>query len=167
MTKLPFPDMEPIIIEPSTTRRTANPEHGEYLLYDEDFPEERDPKFAVDPPDPALRRPHFSTGEVAAWAFGGKDEWLRFRLKGKPYRPKGKKEVVTSPLTLQGKPLTFRTLQTRRNTVVVRRFTLPDIERLAWALYEHHDIDGYELQRIMQILLAVTEQYNPSTTEER
>ena len=40
-----------------------------------------------------------------------------------------------------------------------KRYTLADIERLAWALYERGDIDGHEAQRVSQIVLAIARQY--------
>jgi hypothetical protein len=54
-------------------------------------------------------------------------------------------------------PLEIRTVA--RGRTGERRFTLADIERLAWALYERGDIDGHQLQCACTILLAVAEQY--------
>ncbi len=150
--------LEPTIVEPEDlTERTSRPERGQYLLYDADFPIETDPKYAVGPGIPPLRVPHFSVGEVANFAFGGELEWLKRMLKGKPYK------LVTGqtrshPLLLNGQPLEFRSVY-RGGAASPKRYTLPDIERLAWALYERGDVDGLEVQRVSQILQAIARQY--------
>jgi hypothetical protein len=150
--------MEPIIVEPTDlTQRRARADQGEFLLYDADFPMETDPRFAVIPPGPPLRWPHFSVGEVASMAFAGNLERLKRQLKGNPYKvATGQRK--SHPLLLNGELLEFRSIS-RNSPIPPRRFTLADIERLAWALYQRNDIDGQELQRVSQIVLAVARQY--------
>lgn len=150
--------MEPIIVEPEDlSARASEPEVGKFILYDADFPVETDKRYGVAPGTPPLRIPHFSVGEVACIAFGGELDWLKRQLKGKPYRL-ATGEMKTWPLLLNGEPLEFRSVA-RGGATTPKRYTLPDIERLACALYERGDIDGHELQRVCQILLAVARQY--------
>ncbi|MGA5598438.1 hypothetical protein ACPCSE_29810 [Streptomyces cellulosae] len=150
--------LEPIIVEPEDlSERTARPSRGQYLLYDHDFPVETDSKFAVSSGAAPLRTPHFSVGEVACFAFAGDLEWLKRMLKGKPYRV-ATGATRTSPLLLNGERLEFRSVA-RGGAASPKRYTLADIERLAWALYERGDIDGLEVQRVSQILLAIAQQY--------
>jgi hypothetical protein len=152
---------EPVILEPRVNRRRANPLRGDFLLYDTDFELETSERYAVSEGDP-LRLPHFSQGEVAAWVFGKNAEWLRHRIKGKPWRNKtasGYTPLQYKPLLLQGKPLEFRQVKGRGATSKERRLTLADCERLAWALYESNDIDGVTLQRASEVLIAVAQLY--------
>jgi len=150
--------LEPIIVEPDDLEeRTARPDRGQYLLYDADFHVEDDPKYAVAPGQKPLRVPHFSVGEVACIAFAGDLAWLKRQLKGKPYKL-ASGQTKSWPLLLNGKPLEFRSIH-RGGAVPPKRYTLADIERLAWALYERGDIDGLEAQRICQIVLAIARQY--------
>ncbi|WP_428957800.1 hypothetical protein [Streptomyces sp. cg35] len=153
--------LEPIIIEPHESDRLADPAKGEFLLYDKDFPPEEDPRFAVVTEGEPLCKPHFGLSETAAWVFGRKPDWLRRMTKGKPWRNQtadGYTPMQTTPLLLQGKPLIIRQVK-GRGLGPQRRFTLADIERLAWALYETGSIDGAELQRASAILVAVARQY--------
>lgn len=142
--------MEPTIVEPEkSSRREANRSKGEFMLYDSDWPVEPDPKYALPPGTPPLRVPHFPPGEVAAWVFGRSVEWMKERLKGPPVR----RPLMVAP----DKPLEIRAIA--RGRTGERRFTLADIERFAWALYERGDIDGRQLQCAIQTALAVAEQY--------
>lgn len=156
--------LEPIIVEPDDLDgRTPRPDRGEFLLYDSDFRVEDDSKYAVAPGKPPLRVPHFSVGEVACFAFAGHLEWLKRQLKGKPYRV-ASGETKSWPLLLNGQPLEFRSVA-RGGAIRPKRYTLVDIERLAWALYERGDIDGREAQRVSQIVLAIARQYWARTEE--
>ncbi|MEU9405634.1 hypothetical protein AB0E08_08005 [Streptomyces sp. NPDC048281] len=151
-------NLEPIIVEPEDlTSRVSDPERGRYVLYDTDFPVETDPKYAVAPGVPPLAVPHFSVGEVACFAFAGHLTWLKRQLKGKPYKV-ASGQTKAWPLLLNGKDLTFRSVA-RGGITAPKRYTLADIERLACALYERGDIDGYELQRVDQILIAMARQF--------
>jgi hypothetical protein len=132
------------------------PTRSDYQLYDDQFPVEGSRKYAVADSTNPLRIPHFSVQDVACWVFAGRVSWLRHQLKGKPWKTV-KGVTRSTPLLLKGKPLEFRQIIGGRGGE--RRFTLPDIERLAWALYERDDIDGYDLQRICRILIAVADQY--------
>lgn len=157
--------LEPIIVEPEDLEnRTPRPERGEFLLYDADFQIEDDPKFTVDPGTEPLRVPHFSVGEVACFAFAGHLEWLKRQLKGKPYRV-ASGQIKSWPLLLNGKPLEFRSVARGGGAIRPKRYTLVDVERLAWALYERGDIDGHEAQRVSQIVLAIARQYWARTGE--
>ena len=150
--------MEPIIVEPNDlNEREPRPEQEQFLLYDSDFRVEDDPRYAVGPDKAPLRVPHVSVGEVACFAYAGQLEWLKRQLKGKPYKV-ATGETRTSPLLLNGKRLEFRSIH-RGGAVPPKRYTLADIERLAWALYERGDIDGHEAQRVSQIVLAIARQY--------
>lgn len=150
--------LEPIIVEPENLEgRTARPDRGQFLLYDADFRVEEDPRYAVAPGKEPLRVPHFSVGEVACIAFAGELNWLKHQLKGRPYRV-ASGQTKNWPLLLNGKPLEFRSVR-RGGAVPPKRYTLPDIERLAWALYERGAIDGLEAQRVSQIVLAIAQQY--------
>lgn len=142
---------DPIIIEPYEDKREADPRYH-FRLYDEDFEEETNPRYQPSDPKQKLYLPHFPFGEVAPWVFGKNTYWLRNRFK------KGVPE-------LNRKPLTFRFITGRANRPE-RRLTLPDIERLAWALYQRGDIDGMELQRASQILVAVAHQYGALVGED-
>jgi hypothetical protein len=149
--------LEPVIVEPKDlAQRKARPEHGEFLLYDGDFPLETDPKYVVEPPSLPLRVPHYPASQVADWVFGQTTDWIKNQLKGKPYRLASGQLRIT-PLTLGGQELEFRIIP--RGRTGERRFTLPDIERLAWALYERNDIDGKQLQGATQIIMAVANQH--------
>ena len=141
--------MEPIIVESKRTEREVKRDRGEFLLYDSDWPEETDPNCQMPPGTPPLRVPHFPPGEVAAWAFGKTSDWMKERLKGPPVR----RRLMLAP----DKPLEIRTVP--RGRTGERRFTLADIERLAWALYQRGDIDGHQLQCACTIVAAVAEQY--------
>ncbi|WP_133169170.1 DUF7229 domain-containing protein [Streptomyces sp. MH60] len=156
--------VEPIIMDAQGSERppTEPNRRRNYELYDYQFPVEGSPKYAVADPTNPLRVPHFSVQDVACWVFAGRVSWLRHQLKGKPWKPiKG--ATRTTPLLLKGKRLKFRQVVGGRGGE--RRFTLPDIERLAWALYERNDIDGYDLQRICRILAAVADQYKAHRKE--
>lgn len=147
--------LEPIVVEPKDSNaREIDRYKGEFELHDHDWPVETDPKFRQPPGTPPLRWPHFPPGEVAGWAFGQNPEWMKTQLKGAPYKK--------TPLMVDGIPLVFRTVP--RGRTGERRFTLADIERLAWALYERGDIDGHQLQCAVQIVLAVAEQYKRRQT---
>jgi hypothetical protein len=135
---------EPVIIEPYEDKREADPKKNRFLLYDEDFEEETHPRYQPTNPERRLYCPHFSFGEIGPWVFGRNIHWLRNQFK------KGVPE-------LNGSPLSFRFI-TGRAKKPERRLTLPDIERLAWALYQRGDIDGITLQRASQILTAVADQ---------
>lgn len=151
--------MEPIIVEPEDlSGRVSDPERGRYILYDTDFPVETDPRYAVEPGKPPLAVPHFSVGEVSCFVFAGQHDWLKRQLKGKPYRL-ASGQTKTWPLLLNGELLEFRSVTRGGATTRPKRYTLPDIERLACALYERGDIDGHELQRVCQIILAIARQY--------
>jgi hypothetical protein len=142
--------MEPIIVEPKNPdRREVDRSKGEFVLYDYQWPVETDPKYKLPPGTPPLRVPHFPPGEVSSWAFGQTSEWMKDRLKGPPVR----KRLMLTP----DQPLEIRTVA--RGRTGERRFTLADIERLAWALYDRGDIDGHQLQCACAIVLAVAEQY--------
>lgn len=142
---MPPHTLEPIIVEPKKSRR----KEGRFSLFDSQFPLEVDPQYAVQVGLP-LRRPHYPLGEVASWVFGKPTEWLKGQLKGAPYK--------RIPLRLpDGQLLVFRSVA--RGRTGERRFTLADIERLAWALYNRGDIDGTQLQCACQIIMAVAEQY--------
>jgi hypothetical protein len=141
--------MEPVIVEPKKQRREINRDKGQFVLHDYEWPVEADKRYAVPAGTPPLRVPHFPPGEVAGWAFGQTPEWMKDRLKGPPAR----KRLMLTP----DKPLEIRTVA--RGRTGERRFTLADIERLAWALYERGDIDGTQLQCACTIVLAVAEQY--------
>jgi hypothetical protein len=150
--------MEPIIVEPKDlSSRVSDPEQERYILYDTDFTVETDPKYTVTPGFRPLVVPHFGVGEIACFVFAGQLDWLKRQLKGKPYKV-ATGETKTWPLLLNGEPLEFRSVA-RGGATVPKRYTLPDIERLACALYERGDIDGHELQRVCQILLAIARQY--------
>lgn len=136
---------DPIIIEPYEESRKADPGKGKFLLDDEDFEKETDPRYQTTDPGETLYLPHFPIGEIAPWVFGRNTIWLRNQLK--------------KPLKLNKKTLAFRFI-TGRAGRPERRLTLPDIERLAWALYERPGgIDGITLQRASEILVAVAHQY--------
>jgi hypothetical protein len=136
---------DPIIIEPYEERRSADPKRNKYVLYDEDFALETDPRSQPLDPGQTLRIPHYSLGVIGDWVFARNIHWLRNQFKkGVP--------------KLNGKPLSFRYI-TGRAGRPERRLTLPDIERLAWALYDRGDIDGLTLQRASKILVAVADQY--------
>ncbi|MEU6362258.1 hypothetical protein [Streptomyces albidoflavus] len=135
--------MDPMIIEPQDSGRRADPERGRYLLHDAHFP--IDARHEVADGHPPLRTPHFPIGDLGPWVFGKNPEWMRRRFK------------LDRPLLLQGEPLRIRHLVGGRRSE--RRLTLADIERLAWALHERGDIDGIQLQRASQILVAVATQY--------
>jgi hypothetical protein len=141
--------LEPIIVEPKGhSKRNVRPAWGEFVLHDSDFPVETDPKYAVPSGVAPLRVPHFPPGEVAGWAFGQSPEWMKTLLKGPPYKK--------TPLQLgPNEPLIIRIVA--RGRTGERRFTLADIERLAWALYYRNDIDGTDLQGTVEILIAVAE----------
>lgn len=142
---MPQLTLEPIIIEPHRETRRADPSRGHFLLYDEDFAEETDPRFTTVEPGSQLRVPHFPVSEIAAWVFGRNLHWIRHQFK-------------KTPITLEGELLSFR--QIRRSKIhTERRLTLPDIERLAWAFYEWGDIDGVALQRASQVVVAVAQSY--------
>ncbi|MCX4799532.1 hypothetical protein OG497_37385 [Streptomyces sp. NBC_01242] len=148
---------DPIIIEPYEDRRKADPSKNRFLLYDEDFEEETDPRYQLLDPTQKLYRPHFPFGEIAPWVFGRNTTWLRNQFK------RGVPE-------LNGKPLDFRQIK-RRAGLPERRLTLPDIERLAWALYERGStwpgaFDAMGLQRATQILAAVAHQYGALVGED-
>lgn len=147
---MPPPNLEPIIVEPENHNdKTVDRDSGKFALYDSDWPVETRPKYKVPKDTPPLRHPHFPPGEVAAWAFGRGHEWMKERLKGPPYQ----RALMLDANT----PLTFRVVP--RGKFGERRFTLADIERLAWALYKRGDITGHELQCAFQVVLAVAEQY--------
>lgn len=136
---------ESIIIEPYRDERQADPTQNKFVLYDEDFPEETDARFQPLTPKRALRRPHFSVGEIGPWVFGRNIHWLRNELKNHPPH-------------LNGRPLEFRFITGRANKPQ-RRLTLSDIERLAWAMNQRGAIDGRTLQRASDILERVALQY--------
>ncbi|MFE0490186.1 DUF7229 domain-containing protein [Streptomyces griseoaurantiacus] len=156
--------LAPLIAEPKDDP-TPPSRPGDYLLYDEDFPVDTNPRYAPLQPGRKLHTPHFPVSEVARLAFADRINWLRHQLKGKPWTD-AMQRARSTPLLLQGKPLTFRTVASAHPSGE-RRFTLPDIERLAWALYERHDIDGHDLQRITRILAAVADQYHAHTKKGR
>lgn len=143
---------EPIIIEPYKDERKADPRKNRFRLYDEDFEEETSPRYKPSSPEETLYRPHFPLGEIAPWVFGKNTTWLRNQFK------RGAPELI-------GKPLAFRSI-TGRAGRPERRFTLPDIERLAWALYERGAIDGIVLQRASQTLVSVAHQYGALVGED-
>jgi hypothetical protein len=104
---------------------------------------------------PPLRRPHFQPGVVAEVFFGRTPEWMKERLKGPPYQK--------TPLMVDDEtPLVIRIVP--RGKTGERRFTLADIERLAWALYQRGDIDGHTLQGACEILHAVAELHKRKPT---
>ncbi|MDQ1041424.1 hypothetical protein QFZ75_007926 [Streptomyces sp. V3I8] len=138
-------DTNPIIIEPYVDTRKADPKKNIFILYDEDFLEETDPRRQSTDPDRPLRQPHFSIGEIGPWVFGRNVHWLR-------------NETKNHPLMLNGKRLVFR-FTTGGRGGGERRLTLPDIERLAWALFQGKRIDGVVLQRATQILSSVAHQH--------
>ncbi|THA72438.1 hypothetical protein E6R60_26250 [Streptomyces sp. A0642] len=136
--------MEPIIIDQPPDHRTANPRTGDYLLYDDDFAKETDPKYQPIDPTQTLYVPHFPVGEVSRWILGKNLDWLKYQLK-------------KTPLRYGNTTLVFRMVPGRTGTE--RRLTLADIERLAWALNERGAIDGFELRQASDILVAVARQY--------
>ncbi|MFI0967044.1 hypothetical protein ACH4S8_37520 [Streptomyces sp. NPDC021080] len=139
----------PAIIEPYEDTRQADPALNVFVLYDEDFAEETDLRYKLTDPEQKLYKPHFSIGGIAPWVFGRNDNWLRNTIKNHPPH-------------LRGAPLRFRFITGRANRPE-RRLTLPDIERLAWALYGQGAIDGYTLQSASRILTAVAHQYGGLT----
>lgn len=143
---------DPIIIEPYRDKRKANPQKNRFRLYDEDFEKETAPRYQPSNPEETLYRPHFPFGEIATWTFGKNTTWLRNQFK------RGVPE-------LNGKPLAFRFI-TGRAGRPERRLTLPDIERLAWALYERGAIDGRTLQCASQILVDVAHQHGALVGED-
>lgn len=141
--------IEPVIIESSgTPDPLASP--FQFVLYDDMFSEEYLVKYELESPEiGALRRPHFTTAEVATWVFGKNLDWMKNQFR------KG-------PLHVDGKELQLRRLKYGRRSnkgTGERRLTLPDCERLAWALYQRGDITGYQLQSAMEIIVAVARQH--------
>ncbi|MGW7100368.1 hypothetical protein [Streptomyces sp. NPDC054838] len=144
---MPSDRSEPIVLVTQGRPRTTNPENNEYLLYDEDFPVETNPKYQLADPSRPLRNPHFTLGEVSNWVFARDAEWIRRQVHARK-----------RPLSAGGHPLTLRAVQGRGRSAE-RRLTLPDAERLAWALYERRAINGVELRRACAVLTAVADQY--------
>ncbi|MFJ4902837.1 hypothetical protein [Streptomyces sp. NPDC088727] len=138
-------EINPVVIEPYEEERMGDAERGRFLLYDEDFEIERNPKYQTIEIGRTLYYPHFSVGEIGPWVFGERIIWLRNELKNNPPR-------------LNNQLLVFRSVNGRGGRPE-RRLTLPDIERLAWAMYERGHIDGLVLQRATKILSAVAHQY--------
>lgn len=150
---MPAPMRPPVILEMDLDPPA---EHDGYTLYDEDFPVERRAHYEVLSSRP-LRTPHFAPPHIAQWAFGYSEEWLRKQLRRKD-----------RPLLLDGQPLTFRRLTRGRKgsgAGTERRLTIPDIERLAWALYERGAIDGQRLQTTVVILTLVARQHGVEPRE--
>ncbi|MEV7675146.1 hypothetical protein [Streptomyces sp. NPDC088752] len=147
-------EQEPVIIEPYEERRQADPAKNRFFLYDEDFEEERNPLYQPIDSTKKLHRPHYPVGEIAPWVFARNSNWLKNRLRN-----------YGAVLRVDGSPLTFRFI-VGRGARPERRLTLPDIERLAWALYDHGSIDGLALQRASQILVAVAHQYGALVGED-
>ncbi|MFD8654179.1 hypothetical protein [Streptomyces mirabilis] len=145
-------ESDPIIIEPYEEKRKADPTKNQYLLYDEDFELESDPRYQPLNPGQTLRVPHYSLGVIGDWVFARNIHWLRNQFK------KGVPQ-------LNGRPLAFRYINGRAGRPE-RRLTLPDIERLAWALYHRGDIDGRTLQCASKILAAVAHQYGALVGED-
>ncbi|MGW1436893.1 hypothetical protein ACWD7M_16780 [Streptomyces griseus] len=143
---------EPIIIDPPGQRGT-DPRPGDYRLYDEDFPVEVAPSYQTIKEFPPLRFPHFPIGEVSVWAFGRNRVWVKDRLKRIPSFTYGNSTLVIRQVPGRG-------------VGAERRLTLPDIERLAWVLYEHGHIDGFQLQRASEIAVAVARQYGVGAVEQ-
>ncbi|MFD7835573.1 hypothetical protein [Streptomyces sp. NPDC059761] len=140
-------------MNPARNGRTADPEKGNFLLYDYDFPLESNPKYTVPDSLRALHVPHFGIGEIAGWVFAKEAEWLRRQVHPRKM-----------PLTFSGRLLDIRQVSGRgtnagRTSNAERRLTLPDIERLAWVLYERGMIDGLEFSRAYAVIVAVADQY--------
>lgn len=149
---MPAPVRPPVVIEADPPKAADH-----FTLFDEDFPMERRPQYEVLSSQP-LRVPHFRPTGIAPWAFGYGDEWLRKHLRRKD-----------TPLLLDGQPLTFRRLahgRKGRDAGTERRLTIPDIERLAWALYERGDIGGLRLQTAVLILTLAARQYGVIAREQ-
>ncbi|MGW9067881.1 hypothetical protein ACWGQT_00315 [Streptomyces yangpuensis] len=152
--------IQPIEMNAVRQARTAEPERNRFLLYDEDFPVEEAPRYAVPDSERALHVPHFGIGEIAAWVFARDAEWLRRQVHPRKM-----------PLTFSGHLLDIRQVAGRgtnagRTSNAERRLTLADIERLAWVLYERDMIDGLRLSRAYAVIMAVANQHLGESLEE-
>ncbi|MFE4863284.1 hypothetical protein, partial [Streptomyces sp. NPDC056670] len=126
-------------IEPHQEEWEGSASKGKFRLYDSDFKKETSPKYqALE--GATLYRPHFPIGGIAPYFFGRDTTWLKNQLKRPP--------------VLNGKPLEFRQVQ-RSSRLTERRLTLPDIERLGFALQLRGSISAIDLQRCIQALIAV------------
>ena len=144
--------MEPIIIEPEPLPSHGNPDTGDWALHDADFPQEHRPRYDVRGQD-RLRRPHFSISQISTWIFARDDQWIKHA-----FDPKRRGPLVLPHVG----ELEFRRLVNGRSSPEgggERRLTLPDIERLAFALHQRGDIDSITLQNAIETLLSVARQY--------
>jgi hypothetical protein len=152
------PPIKPIIIGPHPLPRPGNPNTNDWALHDQDFPLEHRAQYILKDPTQVLRVPHFSLSQIAVWVFARDAEWIKHAFD--PSRH-GHLELPHI-----GR-LEFRRLANGRNTTGggERRLTLPDIERLAHALYRRDDIDGITLMHAMETVFSVARQYQ--TTRKR
>lgn len=116
--------------------------------------------------------PNFSVQETAVAFFGHSPDWLRWRYRpdqAPKTKPKGwKPKHPKGYFVLDGERLEPKTTQSG-----ARYYTLADIEKMAYALFDNEVFDGDSLLATLQIVYAnafltgvlaepVTIEYNPS-----
>lgn len=150
--------IQPFIFEPPPPPKDERsiPGPNDFELYDEDFSLEHDERYTeLSDSATELRRPHFTVSETARMVFGKNLDWIKVRLR--------------RPFTLNGEELEFRRVGRRwgNNGAHERRLTLPDIERLAWAMYERGNIDGERLQNAHIIVTTMARQHGVTPRGQR
>lgn len=91
--------------------------------------------------------PFYSVHEVAKVYFAMSSSWLRLKLNPEPGRPEG------SFLDEHGKAMVFRRRDPDKADSA-RVFTLADVERMAYSLWELGDIDSKRLSQILNLVKA-------------
>ena len=96
--------------------------------------------------------PFYSVHEVAKVYFAMSSSWLRLKLNPEPGRPEG------SFLDEHGKAMQFRRRDPDKSDSA-RVFTLADVERMAYSLWELGDIDSVRLTQILNLVKCEAELY--------
>ena len=91
--------------------------------------------------------PFYSVHEVAKVYFAMSSSWLRLKLNPEPGRAEG------SFLDEHGKAMQFRRRDPDKSDSA-RVFTLADVERMAYSLWELGDIDSKRLSQILGLVKA-------------
>lgn len=96
--------------------------------------------------------PFYSVHEVAKVYFAMSSSWLRLKLNPEPGRPEG------SFLDEHGKAMQFRRRDPDKADSA-RVFTLADVERMAYSLWELGDIESGRLTQILSLVKCEAELY--------
>lgn len=140
-----------IIADTDEDAPTERPEDGNaprrFCLYDEMFPSVTVKRVTkVDGKKKTTTweavSPNYSVSEVAKFFFALGAHWLRWR-----YHPSRSDKFPEGYFVLDGERL-----EEKRTPHGTRYYTLPDVERLAYALAENNVLDGEKLALVIKLL---------------